>query len=100
MTSLGCSWFAESKIAQIDVTSMPADSQAWLRHNKDNHVSVPLTQTAFTEFSAHQVGVDRMNRVPTMTPYRSGIPIDSIPYPDPSDPDLPRRTKVYQWIVG
>ena len=71
-----------------------------LRHGADNHVSVHLTQTAFTEFSAHRFGVGRMNRIPNMTPYRSGIPIDSIPSPDPSDPDLPRRTKVYQRIVG
>eukprot|EP00956_Cyclotella_meneghiniana_P031541 scaffold83108_cov73-Cyclotella_meneghiniana.AAC.5 len=35
-----------------------------------------------------------------MTPYRSGIPIDSIPPPDPNDPDLKRRTKCYQGIVG
>jgi hypothetical protein len=35
-----------------------------------------------------------------MTPYRSGIPIDSIPAADPKDPDLKRRTKVYQSIVG
>jgi hypothetical protein len=35
-----------------------------------------------------------------MTPYRSGLPIDSIGPPDPDDPDLPRRTKVYQRIVG
>jgi len=41
----------------------------WLRHDKDNHVSVHLTQTAFTEFSAHRFGVDRMSRVPIMTPY-------------------------------
>ena len=41
----------------------------WLRHDKDNHVSIHLTQTAFTEFSAHRFGVDRTNKVPTMTPY-------------------------------
>jgi hypothetical protein len=35
-----------------------------------------------------------------MTPYRSGIPIDSIAPPDPADPDLKRRTKCYQAIVG
>jgi len=72
----------------------------WLCHDKDNHVYVHLTQTAFTEFSAHRFGVDRMNNIPNMTPYRSGIPIDSIPNPDPSDLDLPQRTKVYQRIVG
>jgi hypothetical protein len=35
-----------------------------------------------------------------MTPYRSGIPIDSIAPPDPKDLDQKRRTKCYQAIVG
>ena len=35
-----------------------------------------------------------------MTPYRSGYPIDSIPAAAPDDPDLARRTKVYQSIIG
>ena len=63
----------------------------WLRHG-DGHVSVHLSQTAFTEFTAHRFGVDWMTRVPNMTPYRSGLPINSIAPPDPDDPDLPRRT--------
>jgi len=83
-----------------DVYYVLGTAFTWLRHNKDNNVSVHLTQTAFTKFSAHRFGVDRMNRVPSMTPYWSGIHIDSIPSPDPSDPDLPRQTKVYQRIVG
>ena len=71
----------------------------WLHHDNE-HVSAHLTQTAFTEFSAHRFGVDRMNRVPNMTPYQSGMPIDSIPGADPSDPNHPRRTKIYRRIVG
>ena len=35
-----------------------------------------------------------------MTPYRSGIPIDSIPDAPKDDPDQKRRTKIYQSIVG
>ena len=71
----------------------------WARHD-DGNLSVHLTQTAFTEHSAHRFGVDKMNREPNMTPYRSGYPIDSIPSPSKADPDLKRRTKVYQSIVG
>ena len=67
---------------------------------EDGNVSVHMTQSAFTEYTAHRFGVDRMNRVPNMTPYRSGLPIDSIAPPDPSDPDLNRRTKMYQSLVG
>jgi hypothetical protein len=66
----------------------------------DDHVSVHLGQSAFTEFTGHRFGVDKMNMTPNMTPYRSGYPIDSIDSADPADPDLKRRTKVYQSIVG
>eukprot|EP00956_Cyclotella_meneghiniana_P038057 scaffold148302_cov51-Cyclotella_meneghiniana.AAC.2 len=71
----------------------------WKRH-ADGHLSVLLTQSAFTEYAAHRFAVNKLNPVPNMTPYRSGIPIDSIPPPDPHDPDLKRRTKCYQGIVG
>eukprot|EP00956_Cyclotella_meneghiniana_P015762 scaffold24459_cov75-Cyclotella_meneghiniana.AAC.3 len=71
----------------------------WKRH-EDGHLSVLLTQSAFTEYAAHRFAIDKLNPVPNMTPYRSGIPIDSIPPPDPQDPDFKRRTKCYQGIVG
>jgi hypothetical protein len=70
------------------------------KHLPGGHLSVHLCQSAFTEFTAHRFAIDRYNRTPHMTPYRSGLPIDSIPPPDPKDPDLKRRTKVYQSIVG
>ena len=65
----------------------------WIRQS-NGHLSVHMTQTAFTKFSAHRFGVNAMNPVPNMTPYRSGMTIDSIPAPSPNDPDLKRRTKV------
>ena len=71
----------------------------WKRH-QDGHLSVLLSQTAFTEFTAHRFAVDRSKPVPHMTPYRSGLPIDSIPDAPPDDPDQKRRTKIYQSIVG
>jgi hypothetical protein len=71
----------------------------WKRHS-DGHLSVLLSQSAFTEYTAHRFAVDRINPVPHMTPYRSGIPIDSIPNPPKGDPDQKRRTKIYQSIVG
>jgi hypothetical protein len=71
----------------------------WKRHS-DGNLSVLLTQSAFVEYSAHRFAIDRLSPVPNMTPYRSGMPIDSIPPPDPKDPDQKRRTKCYQAIVG
>jgi hypothetical protein len=70
------------------------------KHLPGGHLSVHLCQLAFTEYTAHRFAIDRYNRTPNMTPYRSGLPIDSIPMPDPKDPDLKQRTKVYQSIVG
>jgi hypothetical protein len=82
-----------------DVDYFLGTAFTWKRHT-DGNLSVHLCQSAFTEFSAHRYGVDRFNRTPNMTPYRSGFPIDSIPSPHPKDPDLKRRTKVYQGIIG
>ena len=71
----------------------------WIRQS-NGHLSVHMTQMAFTEFSAHRFGVDTTNPVPNKTPYRSGMPINSIPAPSPDDLELKRRTKVYQSIIG
>ncbi|KAL7459292.1 hypothetical protein ACHAWC_010958 [Mediolabrus comicus] len=82
-----------------DVDYFLGSAFLWQRHS-NGHVSVHLSQSAFTEHTAHRFGLDRFKRVPNMTPYRSGLPIDSLPPPAPNDPDLKRRTKVYQGIVG
>ena len=82
-----------------DVDFFLGTSFTWKRLTNDN-VSVHLSQATFTEHLAHRFSVDTMNKTPNMTPYRSGLPIDSIQASDPSDPDLPRRRKVYQSIVG
>ena len=71
----------------------------WKRH-PNCHLSVLLTQSAFTEYAAHRFAVDKFNPVPNMSPYRHGMPIDAIPPPPSDDPDLKRRTKCYQGIVG
>ena len=62
----------------------------WLKH-ADRKISVHLCQSAFTEFTAHRFSVHTSNKVPNMTPYLSGFPINSIPPVDPLDPDLPRQ---------
>eukprot|EP00804_Cyclotella_cryptica_P021483 CCRYP_005804-RA/>CCRYP_005804-RA protein AED:0.39 eAED:0.32 QI:0/-1/0/1/-1/1/1/0/524 len=71
----------------------------WKRH-ADGNLSVLLSQSAFIEYAAHRFAINKLTPTPNMTPYRSGIPIDSIPPPDPKDPDLKRRTKCYQGLVG
>ena len=59
-----------------------------------------MCQRVFTEFVAHRFGVDKIHRSPSMTLCRSSMPIDSIPQPQAENPDLKRRTKVYQRLVG
>ena len=71
----------------------------WL-HHKDGNISVQLCQSAFTSFTAHRFSVQSANKVPNITPYRFGFPIDSIPPVDPLDPDLNRRQQVYPIIIG
>ena len=71
----------------------------WLNH-KDGNISVHICQSTFTEFTAHWFLVKSANKVPNMTPYSSGFPIDSISPVDPLDPDLSRRRQVYHSILG
>eukprot|EP00804_Cyclotella_cryptica_P023774 CCRYP_011152-RA/>CCRYP_011152-RA protein AED:0.31 eAED:0.31 QI:0/0/0/1/1/1/2/0/815 len=71
----------------------------WKRH-ADGNLSVLLSQSAFIEYAAHRFAINKVTPTPNMTPYRSGVPIDYIPPPDPKDPDLKRHTKCYQGIVG
>ena len=77
-----------------DVNYYLGTAFTWLQ-NKDGNIYVHLCQLSFTEFTAHRFLVQIVNKVPNMTPYRSGFPIDSIPPVDPLDPDLPRRRQVY-----
>jgi hypothetical protein len=71
----------------------------WKRH-ADGNLSVLLTQSAFVEYSAHRFAIDKLNPVPNMTPYRSGMPIDSIPPPDPKDPDQKYVQNVIKRLLG
>ena len=72
-----------------DVDYFLGTAFTWL-HHKYGNMSVQLCQSAFTEFTAHRTSVQRANKVPNMTPYRSGLPIDSILPIDPLDPNFNR----------
>ena len=82
-----------------DVYCFLGTAFTWLKQ-KDGNIPVHLCQSAFTEFTAHQFLFQNANKVPNMTPYHSGLPVDSIPPVDPLDPDLPRLIQVYQIIFG
>ena len=68
--------------------------------HKDGNNSAHLCQSVFTEFASHWSSVHNENKVPNITPYFSGFPVDSITTIDPLDPGLQRQIKVYQSIVG
>ena len=61
---------------------------------------VHVFHQACTEDTASRFGLKDCNWVPHMTPYSSGCHIDSIPDPEPEDPDLPKRKATYQSICG
>ena len=51
-----------------DVDFFLGTAFTWLKQTNDA-LSVHLSQTAFTEHTAHRFGVDSMNKVPNMTPW-------------------------------
>ena len=67
--------------------------------HKDRDILVHLSQSAFTEFTAHHFYNHKSDKVHNMNPYRSGYPINSIPPVDYLEPDLPCQKQVYQIIV-
>ena len=72
-----------------DVDYFLGTAFTWL-HQIDGNIYIHLFQSAFTEFTVYRFSVQSTNKVPNMTPYCSGFPIDSIPPVDPLDPDIPR----------
>jgi hypothetical protein len=70
-----------------DVDYILGTAFTWMKHN-DGHLSVHLCQSAFIEYLAHRFALTNFVPVPNMTPYQSGMPIDSIPNPDPKEPDF------------
>jgi hypothetical protein len=71
----------------------------WRRHSEGS-ISVFFSQTAFTKYMVHCFAIDNMNPVPHMTPYRSGLSIDSILPPHPDNPFKKQQTKCYQSMIG
>ena len=82
-----------------DVDYFLGTAFTWLK-NKYRNISVHICHSALTEFTAHWFLFHTSNKVPSMTQYCSGSPIDSIPPVDPLNPDLPRQKQAYHIIVG
>ena len=69
----------------------------WTRH-PDNHISALLTQEAFSDSLIALSGLSAANS--TLTPYRSGHPVDSIPPPPPNYHASPSLKHTMQSLVG
>jgi len=65
-------------------------------------VDVHLNQTGFAAHLVEQFFRDTWEPTPTATPYRSGVPIDSIAdsSDDDDSPSQLRRTEAYQSLIG
>jgi deoxyuridine 5'-triphosphate nucleotidohydrolase len=69
------------------------------RHD-DGNVSIHLSQEAFIENLCQLANLDNENVNPTRTPYKSGYPVDSIPYFDSQEPDKSNRIHTMQVFIG
>ena len=70
----------------------------WLQH-EDFNISVHIWQSVYTKFTNHRFSVHTANKIPNMTLYHSGFPIDSIPFVEALDQDLSHCKQVYQIIL-
>ena len=71
----------------------------WDFSNKSN-VKCKMIQEAYIESMGIKMGIANANRSPKMTPYRSGLPIDSIPSGDLPEDEQKEVTAIYRSYVG
>jgi len=72
---------------------------AW-QHHPDGNISVSLTQQSFSENLIESFGFDNLKASSFATPYRSGLPIDSIPTEDMPTSQRDALRLQYQSLVG
>jgi hypothetical protein len=71
----------------------------WVHHN-NGHVSVSLTQQSFAKTLIESQNLTVTGTSTFITPYRSGLPIDSIIHQDMSSSDRDKLRLQYQSLVG
>jgi len=72
---------------------------AWTHHS-DGHITVNLTQQSFLETLIESLGFSSLSLSTYTSPYRSGLPIDSIPHEDMSATQRDVLRLQYQSLVG
>jgi hypothetical protein len=92
-----------SSIGEVDfmgqVTHFLGIEFTWFR-SSDDHLSVTLTQQSFTESLLDSLQMSSFGLSHFSTPYRSGYPIDSIPFTEMSSSDRDHLRLKYQSFVG
>jgi len=71
----------------------------WVYH-VDGHLSVHLTQQSFAESLLESLGLQHLSASMYLTPYRSGLAIDSIPHKSMSSKDQDELRLAYQSLIG
>jgi hypothetical protein len=66
-------------------------------HHEDGNLTVNLTQQSFSETLIESFGYESLSLSTFTTPYRSGLPINSIPTDDMS---APQHDALHQCLVG
>ena len=71
----------------------------WTRHENE-HVSVHLSQEAYANHIIDSMSLSDATTSPTMTPYRSGLPIDTLPTIDMSNTERAPLLTKYRSYLG
>jgi hypothetical protein len=72
---------------------------SWV-HHEDGNLSVHLTQQSFSESLLESLGLEHLSTSTFLTPYRSGLPVDSVCHDEMSSSDRDALRLAYQSLVG
>jgi len=68
-------------------------------HSSDGNVHCRLSQEGYAATIVKEMGLTNSNKAPLMTPYRSGLPIDTIPHVEMSAEErAPLVAKMQSWL--
>jgi hypothetical protein len=92
-----------STIGQVNfmgqVSLFPGIEFHWT-HHEDAHLTVHLTQQSFAETLVESLHFDHLPNSSFLTPYRSGLPADSVPHSSMSSQDRDSLWLAYQSLIG
>lgn len=67
--------------------------------SSDGSVSCRISQEGYADAIVAEMGLSNANKSPLMTPFRSGLPVDTIPHVDMSpESRAPQTAKMQSWM--